>query len=254
MVGTMKYSIAEISDLRWFNSSKVNLILKNKIKNIVVEIGRCPLATEYGNWTYIVFGDYINGVEHDVLVYGDFKKGDNPKANILMRMHSSCRTSDIFHASNCECRQELEKAMSEISKEKSGIILYLNQEGAGNGLFGKINAYNKMFEWKNGRVVMRINKKTGMPVDVHEAYTFLGMDPDARDYSIAGRILKKMNVNSVRLMTNNPAKINGLEALGIRVMRKGIHIKPENKMVKHLLRTKAEKLGHNIEKKHIKMK
>ena len=252
MANNVKYFITNISDLRWFNAPKVNSILKNKIKNRVIEIGRCPLATKYGNWTYIVFGDYISGAEHDMLVYGNFKKGHKFKENILMRMHSSCRTSDIFYASNCECRQELERAVSEISKERNGIIIYLNQEGAGNGIFGKIKAYNKMFEWKDGKVVMRINKKTGMPIDIHEAYKSQGMDPDTRDYSIVGEILKKMNVKSVRLMTNNPSKINGLEVLGIKVVRESIHIKPENKMVANLLRAKAEKLGHKIEKKHLR--
>ena len=210
-------------------------------------LASCPMPTEYGDWTNILFGDYVTGRTNDALVFGNWKKGSlgNGRA-VLTRMHSSCRSSDIFHATNCECGAELLEAMARIKKEGRGVIIYLDQEGAGNGLVAKLEAFSKAYTWKNGRIVEARDRK-GV-INMYDAYERLGYKTERRDYAIGGQMLKALGVKSVRLLTNNPRKVKGIESAGVKVSQESIHISPSNRMQSTILRAKAQRLGHKISK------
>jgi len=223
----------------------VKLLYQSKMPRLI-ELGRTPLPTEYGPMTYIVFGDYATGKEYDVAIFGNFKGKKLMDYNYpLVRVHSSCRTSELFHADNCECRQELDFALKQMSKEKKGILIYLNQEGGGNGIKAKIAAYKNTFEIKKGKVIVKKDKK-GRQLSVYDGYEKAGYKSEHRDFDSAAAVLKKLGVGSIRLMTNNPNKIEGLASKGIKVKPIGVHIKPTNEIMKKHLRMKAKKLGHNI--------
>ncbi|MGC8698600.1 MAG: hypothetical protein ACP5RE_00215 [Candidatus Acidifodinimicrobium sp.] len=237
----------------WEVEAEMSSLLKKSRMSRLVELGRTSLPTDYGPMTYLVFGDYATGKEHDVAILGKFEgKKLRSYKYPLVRIHSACRSSELFHASNCECRQELDFAIRQMSKEKKGILIYLNQEGAGNGIKAKLIAYNNTFEWKDNKVIVRKDKKTGKDTNVYYEYAKAGYQNEHRDFEIAASILKILGVSSVRLMTNNPNKIQGLVFNGIKVKPFGIHIKPENKMMKEHLITKAEKLGHKITSEDLK--
>ena len=229
----------------WYHPSeqqkKTAALLKKHGKSLIKELGRTPLPTEYGGVTYIVFGDYTTGGEHDAVVFGD--PGRKKKTVPLVRIHSSCRTSELFHAVNCECRQELELAMKTMEKEKAGIIIYLDQEGAGNGTAAKVAAYNNVFTWKKGRIA---SKK-----DIYRSYLDLGYPLENRNFEAAAEILKYLGFTSVRLMTNNPKKISGLESQGITVIQREIHVKPLNRIMKRHLKAKQKLMKHTINKKDL---
>lgn len=222
---------------------------------MIEELGRAPLPTEFGDWTYVVFEDLVLGKEHEMLVFGNSPKGASCKkaGDILVRMHSSCHTSEIFRAINCECREQLHEAMKLIQQEGQGIIVYLDQEGRGNGIVGKLAQLNEMFEWKENSVVQRTDPKTKETVDTVRAYKESGYPSEARDFRIANEILKTLGVKSIRLLTNNPQKIESIKSIGIRVKPVGIHILPENEIIAADLRSKAKNLGHRISKKHWEM-
>ncbi|MEM0154394.1 MAG: GTP cyclohydrolase II [Methanothrix sp.] len=211
---------------------------------IVKLLSSTPLPTEYGGFTYIVFGDLTNGQFHTMMIYGDAKK-IKKNERILLRVHSACGTSELFHATNCECREELDEAMKRISKAKSGIVIYMNQEGAGNGITAKIKAYSNTFEWQNGKVVEKRNKD-GSPVSIYDAYKKLGYPQENRSFAASAAMLKAFGIRKVKLMTNNPKKIEGLKQYGIDVQPYSIHIKPKNGIVKRHLEAKAKLLGHKI--------
>lgn len=231
----------------WVTEAELRNALQKENRPLIKELGRTPLPSEYGDLTYLVFGDYTTGKDHDVIIFGKFDgKNLTGYDNPLLRIHSSCRSSELFHASNCECREELDLAMKTMSKEGKGIIIYLNQEGAGNGISAKIATYKNSFEWHGDKVVLRMDPKTKKPTNVYEGYIALGYKPENRDFTIAGEILKAVGVKQVRLMTNNPKKIAGLKAQGINVEAVSIKIPPTNEIMREHLNAKKEKLGHNI--------
>ncbi len=210
-----------------------------------------PLHTQFGNWTYLIFGDYTTGALHSALVYGDYKNGSlGDGKNVLVRVHSKCETSELFHATNCECREELDKAMRQIRRKGRGVLVYLDQEGAGYGLAAKVKAYNMVFEWNKGRITER-KDKSGKPLSVYKAYLKMGLKNEGRSFMIAAEMLKSIGVNSVLLMTNNPNKVKGLEDEGIPTKPMGIHIKPKTEEMRHHLRAKAKELGHKIRERNI---
>ncbi len=228
----------------------VKLLYQSKIPRLI-ELGRTAIPTEYGPMTYIVFGDYATGKEYDVAIFGNFTDKKLRDYNYpLVRVHSSCRTSELFHADNCECRQELDFALKQMSKEKKGILIYLNQEGGGNGIKAKLTAYNNTFGLKKGIVIVKKDKK-GRQLNVYDGYEKAGYKSEHRDFDPAAAILKTLGINSVRLMTNNPNKIEGLASKGIKVKPFGIHIKPTNGIMRKHLITKAKKLGHSITNKDL---
>ncbi len=251
----MKQSeLSKILDQRWkepwrLREDREKAILKSHGK-IIKMLASTPLPTEYGYFTYMVFGDYTTGEFHNAVIYGDAKKGIK-KEGMLVRVHSSCGTSELFHAVNCECREELDEAMKRISKNKSGMVIYLNQEGAGNGIAPKIEAYSKSLIWKGNKVV-EAKDKQGKPITVYDAYKMLGYKPENRSLLVAAEIIKFLGIKSIRLMTNNPKKIEELRKYGIKVEPEGIHIKPKSKIVRDSLKAKAKILGHNITDKDLK--
>lgn len=219
----------------------------------VEELGRAPLPTEFGNWTYIVFGDYTHGVHHEMLVFGNVASGSlGDGRNLLVRMHSSCRTNEVYYAINCECRKELHRSMSLIQKEGKGIILYLEQEGRGNGIVGKMAQLRGMLKWKGQKIEQRRDLKTGERIDTDRAYKDAGYSSEVRDFTVAGFMLKHVGITSVRLLTNNPQKVKGVKSAGIEVTQVEIHIPPDNEIIASDLRSKAKNLGHTISEEHFK--
>ena len=184
------------------------------------------LPTAYGDFRLIPFMQKSNGKEHIALIKGSWGK-DEP---ILVRVHSSCMTGDIFGSMRCECGEQLHKAMQTIEKEGKGVIIYMNQEGRGIGLMAKIKAYELQ---EHG-------------YDTVDANIHLGFDADERDYGVGASILRELGVSKMRLMTNNPVKRIGLEAYGLEVVENvPIEIEP-NKYNEFYMRTKKERMGHTL--------
>ncbi len=184
------------------------------------------MPTEYGHFRLIPFKQKSNGLEHIALIKGSW----NADEEILIRVHSSCMTGDIFGSSRCDCGEQLHNAMREVEKAGKGIILYLNQEGRGIGLMAKIAAY----------------KLQEQGYDTVDANIHLGYDPDQRDYGVGAQILKMLNVSKMRLLTNNPVKRVGLEAYGLEITEiVPIETKP-NAYNEQYLRTKKERMGHAL--------
>ena len=187
---------------------------------------RAKMPTAYGTFEIVGFDNKLDGKEHIALVKGDV----NGKEDVLVRIHSECFTGDILGSYRCDCGLQLKTAMQRIEKFGEGIVLYLRQEGRGIGLVNKIKAYKLQDEG----------------YDTVDANLKLGFESDARDYAVAAQMLKALGVKSVRLMTNNPEKIKGLESYGIKVAeRREIEI-PANEINEGYLRTKQERMGHEL--------
>lgn len=199
----------------------------------LVEKGvRVKLPTEYGTFDLIPFRQKSNGLEHVALIKGEWTK-DEP---VCVRVHSSCVTGDIFGSKRCDCGQQLHKAMRKIDEAGKGVILYMNQEGRGIGLFNKMRAYKLQEE---GR-------------DTVEANIELGFEEDERDYGVGASILRELDLGKIRLLTNNPIKRKGLEAYGLEIIENlPLEIEP-NEYNKFYLETKQHKMGHTLELVNIK--
>jgi len=199
----------------------------------LVEMGeKVNMPTKYGNFKLIPFRQISNGMEHVALIKGEWEK-DEP---ILVRVHSSCITGDIFGSMRCECGDQLHKAMQLIEKEGKGVVVYMNQEGRGIGLMNKIRAYKLQEE--------------GM--DTVDANLHLGFNADERDYGVGAQILREIGVTKIRLMSNNPVKRIGLEAYGLSIIENvPIEIEP-NKFNEFYMQTKKVRMGHNL--KYVKGK
>ncbi len=195
---------------------------KNEI--LVRRMEETRLPTTFGDFKLFLYGSITDQSHHLALVMGDIKK-DRP---VLVRVHSSCLTGDIFSSMRCDCGQQLKKAMQRIRREGAGVIVYMNQEGRGIGLANKLHAYAL--------------QDKGM--DTVEANEALGFPADLRDYGIGAQILSELGVKRIRLLTNNPRKIIGLEGYDLKVVeRVALEVKP-TKVNKRYLKTKKEKLGH----------
>ena len=184
------------------------------------------LPTESGNFRVRVTRD-SNGKEHALLYTGDISNGDAP----LVRIHSECLTGDAFGSMKCDCGPQLEAAMKKIQEEGCGAIVYLRQEGRGIGLHSKIQAYALQ----------------DIGYDTLDANLALGLPADAREYGIAAKMLKEAGVKKVRLMTNNPLKIQGLRNNGIHVERRIEHISGVSLENIHYLSTKGKRMGHILD-------
>lgn len=193
----------------------------------VVEVGdEVDMPTEYGHFRLIPFRQLSNGLEHVALIKGTWE-ADEP---ILVRVHSSCVTGDIFGSLRCECGEQLHLAMKEIEAAGKGVVVYMNQEGRGIGLMNKIKAYKLQ---ENG-------------YDTVDANIHLGFKPDERDYGVGANILRLLGVRKMRLLTNNPVKRVGLESYGIEVVENvPIEIEP-NKYNQFYMHTKKTRMGHNL--------
>ncbi|WP_080905205.1 bifunctional 3,4-dihydroxy-2-butanone-4-phosphate synthase/GTP cyclohydrolase II [Parabacteroides sp. Marseille-P3160] len=195
-----------------------------RTESIVEEGEKVDMPTEYGHFKLIPFRQKSNGLEHVALIKGDIKRDEA----VLVRVHSSCATGDIFGSLRCECGEQLHKAMKMIEKEGKGVIVYLNQEGRGIGLMEKIRAYKLQ---ENG-------------LDTVDANLHLGHKADERDYGIGAEILRRVGVSKMRLLTNNPVKRVGLEAYGLQVTENiPIEITP-NPYNEFYMKTKKERMGH----------
>ena len=197
-----------------------------KTECLVEQGEEVKMPTEYGDFRLIPFRQKSNGKEHVAIIKGKWEK-DEP---VLVRVHSSCATGDIFGSERCDCGEQLHRAMRIVEEEGKGVILYLNQEGRGIGLMAKIAAYKLQEEG----------------YDTVDANIHLGYDPDERDYGVGAQILHLIGAHKMRLMTNNPVKRVGLEAYGLEIVENvPIEIQP-NKYNERYLRTKKERMGHKL--------
>ena len=215
--------IAKQFDLKII-SIKDLIAYRLKQESIVEKGVEVDLPTKYGRFRLIPFRQKSNGLEHVALIKGTWEK-DEP---ILVRMHSSCATGDIFGSMRCECGEQLHKAMETIDKEGKGVVVYLRQEGRGIGLMNKIAAYKLQEEG----------------LDTVDANLRLGFAADERDYGVGATILHELGVSKIRLMTNNPKKRVGLEGYGLKIVENVPVEIPVNQFNEHYMQTKKEKMGH----------
>lgn len=221
-------SLVSIKDLIAYRMKhEMPISNSQSITNSLVERGETvSLPTAYGEFMLTPFRQLNNGLEHIVLVKGDWKEDEA----ILCRVHSSCMTGDIFGSKRCECGEQLHKAMQMVEKEGKGIIVYMNQEGRGIGLMNKIRAYKLQEQGE----------------DTVEANVHLGFQPDERDYGVGAQILQNMGSKKLRLITNNPVKRIGLESYGIEIVENiPIEIAPNPYNLRYM-QTKKEKMYHNL--------
>ena len=191
----------------------------------IIETGsRVKMPTAYGDFDLIPFRQKSNGLEHVALIKGTWEKNEP----IIVRVHSSCVTGDIFGSHRCDCGSQLHQAMRIIEKEGKGVLVYMNQEGRGIGLFNKIHAYKLQEEG----------------FDTVEANIELGFEPDEREYGVGASILREIGVHKMRLISNNPVKRKGLEGYGLEIVENislEIDSNPHNEFY---LKTKRDKMGH----------
>ena len=201
---------------------------RRRSEKLIVRVSEAKLPTPYGEFQIILYKDCTNGKVHTALALGEWK--NEP---VLVRVHSECLTGDVFASLRCDCGRQLQKSMEMIGREKKGLVLYMKQEGRGIGLEAKIQAYHL--------------QDRGM--DTVEANEALGYEADMRDYGIGAQILVDMGLKRIRLLTNNPRKIVGLEGYGLQVVeRVPIEVEP-NPLNYAYLKTKKEKLGHQLKLK-----
>ena len=185
------------------------------------------LPTKNGIFRIIPFRQTSNGVEHIALIKGEW----TPEEPVLVRVHSSCMTGDIFGSMRCECGEQLDKAMQLIEKEGKGVVVYMQQEGRGIGLMNKIAAY----------------KLQDQGMDTIDANIHLGFDADERDYGVGAQILRSLGVSKMRLLTNNPVKRVGIEGFNLEVVETiNIEIEP-NQYNQVYLKTKRDRMGHHLQ-------
>ena len=204
-------------------------IIAYRIRNeiLVREVVRAKLPTEFGIFELVGFDNDIDDKEHVALVKGEI----TPDEPVLVRVHSECLTGDIFHSVRCDCGDQLHRAMEMIEEEGKGVIVYMRQEGRGIGLINKLKAYHLQ---DKGRDTVEANIELGFPVDL-------------RDYGIGAQILVYLGVRKMKLMTNNPKKIIGLEGYGLEIVERiSIEIPPTQEN-KRYLKTKKDKMGHILE-------
>lgn len=204
-----------------------DLIAYRLSEESLVERGEeVAMPTDHGTFRLIPFRQKSNGLEHVALFKGDWQPGEP----LLVRVHSSCVTGDIFGSQRCDCGEQLRRSMELIEKEGKGMVLYLNQEGRGIGLMAKIAAYKLQEEG----------------LDTVDANVHLGYDPDERDYGVGAQILRELGVTKMRLITNNPVKRVGLEAYGLEIVENvPMEIQPTSHNERYL-RTKQERMSHTL--------
>ena len=190
------------------------------------------LPTEYGEFTAVAFKEKLTGKTHVALVKGDVDGVEN----ILVRVHSECLTGDVFHSLRCDCGEQLEQALAQIEEEGRGVLLYMAQEGRGIGLLNKLRAYEL--------------QERGF--DTVEANLELGFPADARDYGIGNQILADLGLTTIRILTNNPKKLTGIDGFGLTVVEQvPLEVAPHTENRRYL-QTKKTKLGHRLHHQDLK--
>jgi 3,4-dihydroxy 2-butanone 4-phosphate synthase / GTP cyclohydrolase II len=205
---------------------------RRRHEQLVERMTTVQMPTAYGEFTAVAFRETLTGKHHVALVKGDVDGADN----VLVRVHSECLTGDVFHSLRCDCGEQLEQALGQIAAEECGVLLYMAQEGRGIGLLNKLRAYELQ---ENG-------------FDTVEANLELGFQPDMRDYGIGNQILADLGLTTIRILTNNPKKITGIEGFGLEVVEQvPIETTPTPQNAKYLA-TKRDKLGHKLHHQDLK--
>jgi 3,4-dihydroxy 2-butanone 4-phosphate synthase / GTP cyclohydrolase II len=199
---------------------------RRRTEKLVERTTAVRLPTAYGEFTAVAFRELLTGKHHIALVRGDVEGAED----VLVRVHSECLTGDVFHSLRCDCGEQLEHALARIGAEERGVLLYMTQEGRGIGLLNKLKAYELQ---ENG-------------LDTVEANLELGFPPDLREYGIGSQILSDLGLSTIRILTNNPRKITGIEAFGLKVVEQvPIEMSP-NVENQRYLEAKRAKLGHRL--------
>ena len=221
------HKIAEKFDLKFIT---IKDLIEYRIKNesLISEEANIELPTDYGDFKMKAFKQTTNGQLHLAIYKGEWGKEEE----LLVRVHSSCMTGDIFGSCRCDCGHQLQSALQQIEKEGKGVLVYMNQEGRGIGLLNKLKAYELQ---EKGR-------------DTVEANTELGFNVDDRDYGIGAQILREMNVTKIRLLSNNPKKRVGLIGYGIEIVESVSLEIDSNIHNEFYLKTKRDKMGHSFKK------
>ena len=186
------------------------------------------LPTTFGLFTLHCYKSKHDGKEHLALVYGDVLG----KKDVLTRVHSECLTGDVFHSLRCDCGMQLDAAMKRIVENGSGVIIYMRQEGRGIGLENKLHAYHL--------------QERGL--DTVDANTYQGLAPDLREYGIGAQILRSLGVESIRILTNNPKKLVGLEGHGLEITGREPLVIPPQQYDEKYMNTKRDRMGHILPK------
>jgi 3,4-dihydroxy 2-butanone 4-phosphate synthase/GTP cyclohydrolase II len=197
---------------------------RRRHEKLVERVVEARLPTEFGEFNVVGFRSLVDDKHHVAMVKGDVAGADD----VLVRVHSECLTGDVFHSLRCDCGQQLESALQLIEEEGRGVLLYLAQEGRGIGLLNKLRAYKLQEEG----------------LDTVDANLELGLPADLRDYGIGAQILVDLGLSSIRLLTNNPKKIVGLEGYGLRVTDQLPIAHPAGEHNREYLRAKRDRLGH----------
>ena len=199
---------------------------RRRTEKLVERMTTVRLPTAFGDFTAVAFREVLTGKNHVALVRGEVEG----EQDVLVRVHSECLTGDVFHSLRCDCGEQLELALTRIASEERGVLLYMSQEGRGIGLLAKLQAYGLQ---ENG-------------LDTVEANLELGFPPDLREYGIGSQILADLGLSTIRILTNNPKKITGIQGFGLKVVEQvPIEVTP-NMENRHYLQTKRQKLGHRL--------
>jgi 3,4-dihydroxy 2-butanone 4-phosphate synthase / GTP cyclohydrolase II len=205
---------------------------RRRHEKLVERMTSVRLPTAYGDFTAVAFREHLTGKHHLALVKGTV----DGEEDVLVRVHSECLTGDVFHSIRCDCGEQLDQALQQIASEERGVLLYMAQEGRGIGLLNKLRAYELQ---ENGFDTVDANLELGFPADM-------------RDYGIGNQILADLGLSTIRILTNNPKKITGIEGFGLTVVEQvPIETAPTEENV-HYLATKRDKLGHRLHHQDLK--